>query len=221
MIQFHQFAWSPYCLVIRRLLDYGRIPYRSIEVPARDRSSIWRLTRERYYQVPVIRDGRQVVFETGPDSQVIAKYLDSRFGLGVFPPEWEGVQDLLWRYFENDVEAVGFKLNDIHWREFVPAADRCGFVRHKERRFGRGCLEEWKANEALLLSQLEGLLAPAERMLAHREFLLSSAPLFVDFCLYGMLANFLFSGHHRLPAAHARLGDWYARMSRLRKPASA
>ena len=221
MIQFYQFAWSPYCLVTRRILEFGRIPFRSVSVPAGDRSQIWRLTKERYYQVPVIKDGRQVLFETDADSQVIAKYLDSRFGLGLFPHAWDGVQDLLWRYFENEVEGVTFRLNDAHWREFVPAAETCAYLRHKERRFGRGCLDDWFARQPELLAQLESLLLPAEQMLATRPFLLADRPLFVDFCLQGMLANFLYSGHYCLPSAHGRLGDWYARISRIRMPAPA
>lgn len=221
MILFYQFAWSPYCLVTRRILEFGRIRFRTVEVPARDRSVIWRLTRERYYQVPVIKDGRQVLFETGPDSQVLAKYLDSKYDLGLFPHAWDGVQDLLWRYFENDVEGVTFRLNDAHWREFVPAADRCAYVRHKERRFGRGCLEEWFEGRDKLLAQLETLLLPAEQMLATRPFLLGERPVFVDFCLHGMLSNFLFSGHYNLPPAHARLVDWYGRVSRSKKSETA
>ena len=35
----------------------------------------------------------------------------------------------------------------------------------------------------------------------YRPFLLDQRPRFVDFDLYGILANFLYSGHYRLPAA--------------------
>lgn len=218
MIALYQFPWSPYCLVQRRILEYGRIPFRITNVSQADRRVIWRLTKERYYQVPVLRDGKAVVFETHADSQVVAKYLDSRFNLGLFPREFEGVQDLLWRYFENDVEGVAFKLNDVHWKEFVPRPEWCGFVRHKERRFGRGCLEEWRAHTPDLLLSLQALLLPAEKMLGTRSFLLTDRPLFVDFCLLGMLANFLFSGHYELPAAHVRLRDWYERLTTIQKP---
>ncbi len=217
MISLYQFPWSPYCLVTRRLLEFGRVPFRSVAVSLADRSVVWRLTRERYYQVPVIKDGPQVVFETGPDSQVIAKYLDSRFDLGLFPPEWEGVQDLLWRYFENDIEGMTFRLNDAHWREFVPAREQCGYLRHKERKFGRGCLEDWHARQPEFLAQLTGLLQPVEQMLATRTSLLAERPLFVDLCLAGMLANFLYSGHYALPATLPHLGDWYARTVRVRR----
>ena len=39
----------------------------------------------------------------------------------------------------------------------------------------------------------------------------------MDFDLWGMLANFLYSGHYQLPAAHSRLNEWYARMSKPEK----
>lgn len=179
---------------------------------------IWRLTKERYYQVPVLKDGRNVLFETGSDSQVLAKYLDQRLGLGLFPREWEGVQALVWRYFESEVEDVTFRLNDIHWREFVPKKEHCGFVRHKERRFGRGCLEAWKEREQELLADLERLLQIPEEMLATRPFLLTDRPLFADFCLRGMIANFLYTGHYAIPKTRPRLIGWMDRMSLVRLP---
>lgn len=217
MIRLYQFDWSPYCLIQRRILEYSGTRFQVVTVPSGDRTRIWKLTRERYYEVPVLQDGRQVVFETGADTQVIAKYLDSRLDLGLFPREWEGVQDVLWRYFENEVEGVGFRLNDIHWRDFVPAADRCGFVRHKERRFGRGCLEAWRQQETSLLEQMSAVLEPAERMLETRPFLLAGRPVFVDFCLYGVLGNFLYTGRYEIPAPHPRLRQWHARMRGARR----
>jgi glutathione S-transferase len=52
-------------------------------------------------------------------------------------------------------------------------------------------------------------------MLLTHPFLLEDRPHFVDFDLYGMLANFLYSGHYTLPAEHPLLREWYARMRRL------
>src|SRR5204862_371483 len=102
-------------------------------------------TRHRYYGVPIIRDGKAVVFEISDDSQVISKYVDDKLGLGLFPWELEGVQSILWRYIENEIEGVGFRLNDVYWRELVPESDRLRFLRHKDRKFGRGCINQAKA----------------------------------------------------------------------------
>src|SRR6185295_10854077 len=136
---------------------------------------------------------------------VIAKCLDAKFRLGLFPWEMEGVQSILWRYIENEIEGLGFKLNDIYWKEMVPEADRLRFLRHKERKFGRGCIEQWRAQQKEFLAQLEKRLIPFEEMLLYRPFLLDERPRFVDFDLYGMLGNFLYSRHYRLPTAHGQL----------------
>jgi len=100
----------------------------------------------------------------------------------------------------------------------VPAADRLGFIRFKERKFGRGCLEQWHAQQAHLLAELTERLLPFEQMLATRPFLLAEQPCFVDFDLFGMLANFLYSGHYGLPPIHTRLQPWYEQMSRRKCP---
>ena len=197
----------------RRILEFAGARFKITNIPSHDRSLVWRLTKHRYYGVPIVRDGKSVIFEVNDNSQVIAKYLDGRLRLGLFPWELEGVQSLLWRWIENDVEGVGFKLNDIYWREFVPASEQLPFLRHKERKFGRGCLETWKAQQAALLAQLEQVLVPFEEMLLFRPFLLDQRPRFVDFDLYGILGNFLHSGHYRLPAAHNHLRQWHRRMS--------
>ena len=111
MIELIQFPWSPYCLVQQRILEFAGVPHKITNVPPGDRSLVWRVTRQRYYQVPVLRDGRSALFETDENSQVIAKYLDAKFSLGLFPRQWAGVQNLLWRHIENDVEGFTFKLN--------------------------------------------------------------------------------------------------------------
>lgn len=210
-----QIPWSPFCLVQRRILEAASVRFRIRNVPNGERTLVWKWTKERYYQVPVLRDGDQVIFETGSNSQVIAKYLESKFQLGLFPSEWEGVQQILWRHIEGPVEDASFRLNDIYWEEMVEASDRCRFVRHKERKFGVGCLDRWKKEQKSILAGFEEALEPFERMLEHQEFLLTNRPLFVDFDLYGMVANFMYSGHYRMPKRLPRLARWYERMVRI------
>src|SRR6267142_2331479 len=137
MIELIQFPWSPFCIVQRRILEYAGARFKICNIPNGDRSLVWKL----------------------------AKYLDQKFSLGLFPAELEGVQTILWRHIENDIEGPCFKLTDIHWRNLVPKSDRLFFVRHKERKFGRGCLDQWRAQEGELLHQLEERLAPFEEML--------------------------------------------------------
>jgi glutathione S-transferase len=215
MIELIQFAWSPFCIVQRRILEFAGARFTITNIPNNDRSLVWRLTRQRYYGVPIIRHGKAVLFEVSDDSQVIAKYLDTKLKLGLFPWELEGVQSILWRYIEDQIEGACFRLNDIYWREVLPKAEQLAFLRHKERKFGRGCIEQWQAHQPELLAQLEQSLVPFEEMLMYTPFLLDQRPRFVDFDLYGMLGNFLYSGHYRLPKAHTHLAQWHRRMARV------
>ncbi|HEY5913711.1 MAG TPA: glutathione S-transferase C-terminal domain-containing protein [Verrucomicrobiae bacterium] len=215
MIELIQFPWSPFCIVQRRILEFSGARFKITNIPNTDRSLVWRLTKGRYYAVPIIRDGKSVVFEVSEDSQVIAKYLDSKLGLGLFPFEIEGIQSIVWRYIESEIEGVGFKLDDIYWREIVPTAEHLAFLRHKERKFGRGCIEQWRQHQGELLATLEERLLPFEEMLIDKPFLLGDRPRFVDFDLFGMIGNFLYSGRYRMPAKHSRLRNWHRRMARV------
>jgi len=214
MIELIQFPWSPFCIVQRRILEFSGAPFKITNIPNSDRSLVWKLTKQRYYGVPIVKDGKTVVFELNDDSQVIAKYLDAKFQLGLFPFEVEGVQAILWRYIENEIEGAAFRLNDIYWRENVPATEQLDFLRFKERKFGRGCIDQWRKQQGEWLKRLEQSLVPFEEIVAHHPFLLGDYPRFVDFDLFGMLENFLFSGHYKLPSAHNHLKDWHRRMSK-------
>ncbi|MHB8521308.1 MAG: glutathione S-transferase C-terminal domain-containing protein [Limisphaerales bacterium] len=215
MIELIQFVWSPFCIVQRRILEFAGAPFKPVNIPSTDRSLVWRLTRHRYYGVPIIKDRRTVVFELDEDSQVIGKYLDSKLRLGLFPRPWAGLQNILWRCIENEIEGVCFKLNDIYYQEFVPAGEQLAFLRHKERKFGRGCIDQWRDRQPELLEELACRLTSFEQMLADRPFLLDQRPRFVDFDLFGMLGTFLHSGHYTLPAAHTRLRGWYQRTATI------
>jgi len=217
MIELIQFPWSPYCIVQRSILEFAGARFTIINIPNQNRSLVWKLTRQRYYGVPIVKDGKTVVFELNDDSQVVAKYLDAKFQLGLFPFALEGVQSILWRYIENEIEGATFRLNDIYWRENVPSAEQLDFLRFKERKFGRGCVDQWRKQQDEWLKRLEQGLVPFEEMVAHHPFLLGDRPHFVDFDLLGMLENFLFSGHYKLPSAHNHLKDWHRRMSKLNR----
>src|SRR5207249_7673984 len=98
MIELIQFPWSPFCIVQRRILEFSGARFKITNIPNGDRSLVWRLSKQRYYGVPIIRDGKSVIFEMGADSQVIAKYVDSKLQLGLFPWELEGAPLILGRY---------------------------------------------------------------------------------------------------------------------------
>jgi glutathione S-transferase len=214
MIELIQFPWSPFCLVQRRILEFSGVRFKITNLKLTgDRSPVWKLTKQRYYAVPIIRDGRSVIFETAEESQVIGKYLDLKLGLGLFPADLEGEQSIIWRYIENDIEGLTFRLNDAYYWENVAPADQLTYLRHKERKFGRGCLDQWLTQQKPLLAELAVRLLPFEEMVTYRPFLLGTRAHFVDFDLFGMLANLLYSGHYKLPSSRPQLRKWYRRMA--------
>lgn len=216
MIELVQFPWSPFCIPQRRILEFSGVRFKIINIPPQDRALVWKLTKQRYYGVPIIRDGAKIVFDDTDDQQIVAKYLDAKLKLGLFPAAHEGVQSLLWRHIESDIEGATFRLNDSQYRDFVKPADQLQYLRFKERKFGRGCIEQWRQGQNVWLKKLEAALVPYEQMLAHSEFLLGERPLFVDFDLFGMLENFLFSGHYSLPKSQPNLREWHRCMKTIR-----
>ena len=216
MIELIQFPWSPFCLPTRRILEFSGAKFKIINVPAQERSLVWKLTKGQYYGLPTLRDGKKIVFDDTDDQQIVAKYLDRELELGLFPAAQEGVQSLLWRQIENEIEGATFRLNDIYYRENAPAVEQLQYLRFKERKFGRGCIAQWHKDQKVWLKKLEAALIPYEQMLAHSEFLLDDRPLFVDFDLFGMLANFLYPGHYSLPKSMPNIREWHQCMKTIR-----
>src|ERR1035438_8659101 len=92
MIELVQFPFSPFCIPQRRILEFSGEKFKIINILPQERALVWKLTRQKYYGVPVIRDGSQVIFDDTDDQQIVAKYLDEKLDLGIFPAEREGVQ---------------------------------------------------------------------------------------------------------------------------------
>ena len=72
-------------------------------------------------------------------------------------------------------------------------------IRHKERKFGKGCVQAWTSQRKDLCRQFAELLKPFDNMLSQSPFLIADRPLFVDYDLYGVIENYLFNGKTKLP----------------------
>ena len=71
MIELIQFPWSPFCIVQRCILEFAGVRFKIINIPNQNRSLVWKLTKQRYYGVPVVRDGKTVVFELKDRKSVV------------------------------------------------------------------------------------------------------------------------------------------------------
>jgi len=210
----YQMAYSPFCIPITEALRACGVSFETKEIPNWDRSELLRLTNGEYYQVPVlVHDGR-VVTESNAGSEDIAHYVDQHFAKGrLFPERLEGLQQIVIEFLSDDVEFETFRLLDPHTLDQItdPVA-RGLFLRHKERKFGRGCVEQWRRDAAAIRAEGDRLLGRFETTLRHSPFLFGDAPVYSDFLLYGVLGNLTYGGHNRLNAEQSALKQWSERL---------
>jgi len=212
MLTLIQFPWSPFCITIRHILTHHRIPFQIQNIAYHDRAPIITATKGRGHTVPCLINGKRGICDVTDFGQEVARYVDRRYKLNLFPKSFEGLQLILSRYIENDLESVGFKIDDTYVIPTRPLVERTMLIRHKERKFGKGCVQEWTTHRRYLCSQFTELLKPIDNMLATSPFLLTNHPLFVDYNLYGVLGNYLFSGKTKLPKLK-HLQRWYQVMA--------
>ncbi len=211
--ELYQFPYSPFCIPIIRVLEAGGVDYDSVEIPQWDRSEIIKLTNGAYYQVPVLKYGSTIVYETGDDTQDVARFVSDTFlGGRLFPASAQGLHEIVLRYLENDVEGVSFRLSDPERIDGIEdLVARTVSIRHKERKFGRGCLEQWRAQKDSIRREVTNLLRPLDSRLTQSRFLFSDdSPVYADFLLYGLIGNILWGGFEEIPAGLDAVARHYA-----------
>jgi len=214
MITLIQFPWSPFCITIRRILERHKIAHRLRNIaPDTDRGVVIRATKGLGYSVPCVVDGKRAVVDLTAFGQEVARYVDRKYRLGLFPGDKEGIQLILAHYIENELEDVGFRVNDSYIVPTLPLLERVMLIRYKERKFGKGCLAHWTRDRKQLSRQFGELLKPMDNTLASSACLLGERPLFVDYDLYGIVENYLYSGTTRLPALK-HLRRWHRALGR-------
>jgi glutathione S-transferase len=214
---------SPFCLAVQRLLEGAGAAFTLLEPALWDRRPVIALTDGAYYSIPVLVDAERspavVVYEARDDGQDVARYVDQKYGLGVFPAHLAGLHEILVQYAEGQVEDTGFRLNDAYFLPSLPdVVERTMYVRHKERKFGRGCVQQWLEQAPQLRARLAELLAPLEEMLSRGPFLLGKQPVYADYALHGVLGNYTYSAQNRLPEGLTRLAQWYDTLPGVRLP---
>ncbi len=214
----YQMMHSPFCIPITAALRACAVEFETREIPNWDRRELLRLTAGAYYQVPVLDHGGRLIFESGAGSQDVARYVDATFAGGrLFPPQFDGLQEIVLANLEGEIEGRTFKLVDIHYvPAIVDVAERGMVIRHKERRFGRGCLAQWSANAAELRAEADALLERFEKTLRHSPFIFGAAPIYADFALFGILSNLTYQGWNKLGPEQATLATWRERFTAWR-----
>ncbi len=206
----YQMEYSPFCIPITAALRASGAAFETREIPNWDRTELLRLTAGAYYQVPVlVHDGR-VVTESSADSEDIARYVDAHFSGGrLFPGALDGLQKIVIEFLGDDVEFHTFRLQDPFTRDRITDPIARGlFLRHKERKFGRGCVEQWQRDAVQIRAEADRLLERFETTLRHSPFLFGDTPVYCDFLLFGVLGNLTYADHNPLHAEQSALAKF-------------
>ncbi|MCE0484675.1 MAG: methyltransferase domain-containing protein [Methylacidiphilales bacterium] len=215
-IRLYQYSYSPFCIPIELALRHSGIPFEVMNLRTGDPSPVVQLTKGEYYMVPVLEDlfSHDLIYDRSPSGDDVPRYIDNLAPLmRLFPTEVEGIQRIFLNYIENECESHGFKVCDAYRDNWIKSdLERGLHCRHKERKFGPGCIEEWQRNIAALIQKFHHSIQPFEQILANRPFLTGDQPVYADYALCGVIGNFLFPGNTALPENCLMLEAWYTKM---------
>ena len=215
-LRLYQYEYSPFCIPIELALRHSGIAYDIVNLHVGDPTPVIQLTKAEYYQVPVIEDlfNHEVIFDKSPEGNDVPRYVDSLAPLmRLFPDEVAGEHKILLHYIENECEDRSFKVCDAHWDKWIKNDIERGLHRrHKERKYGKGCLDEWLRDIKQLTEAFHACIQPFEKILGQKPFLTGDRPVYADYALCGVIGNFLFPRVTALPENCLMLEAWYTKM---------
>ena len=220
-VTIYQTELSPYCIPIVAIFKALGVPHRTVNISHGDRVQIIKLTGGAYYQVPLLVHGRRPIYESGAETIDVPRYVDKTFaGDRLFPAPLEGLQQILVPRIENELEAITFRLIDPFYADSIKdLVERTMLIRFKERRFGRGCVEQWRKAAPELRKQARVALMPFDLMARNGAFLLGDVPVYTDYALLGVIGNMTYKGWNKLPPGLSGLEEWLARIRAWKFPA--
>lgn len=212
------FPHNCFCVAIFQSLKACRADPTIKTVSHGNRSEVIHLTKGACYQIPVLQDGATVIWESEADSQDIAEYVDAKYGNGrLFPSKTRALQDLILPHLEENCHHAVEMLTDVHFIAGIEdIAEKVMIVRHKERKFGKGCVDKWRAEIPQLYSKLERFVAPFEQLLFPNDFLLGDQPVYLDFMLFGIFTDLTYKNYYPFPEKYKALRSWYQRLAEFR-----
>lgn len=213
MLTLYQFATSPFCAKVRKILDYKGLAYEVAEVDYLERKELLIASGQLMVPALTLDSGVTIV-----DSDAIADALEDQYPEPtIFPDRWRGVHLALARYFDTELEdalfraALPFELQ--HYAR--QGRDREAFYRIvRDRKYGAGFCDEMIRDRQLNLERAHRMLAPLEDTFADRAFLLGRIG-YADFSLYAQLTYLSLSEELALPDAYGGLRAFYGRMDRI------
>jgi glutathione S-transferase len=209
----YQFATSPFCAKVRKILDFKGLDYRVVEVDYLERKELILASGQLMVPALSLATGETII-----DSDRIAARLDQLYPEPtLFPPEWRGIHLALARYFDSEFEDALFRaaLPDEIAHYARQGRDREAFYRLiRERKYGVGFCDDVVSSHASHWTRAHELLAPLDDTLRERAFLLGRIG-YADFALYGQLRYLAISGVLKIPGEMTSLRAYYGRVDRI------
>lgn len=214
-MKLYEFRTSPFAAKVRMVLALKRLPYEAIEVPYLDRREL--LERSGGIMVPVLIDGAVVVC----DSPRITAHLDERYAPSLRPGGLLAAARVFEEWSDNLLEETVFRLTAPAVQRLITAnnggrPDVAAIYRFsKERKYGTGCLESWRADESLHALRIAAMLAPLAQTVAEQPYLLGAEPTLADAAVWGQLNIIEQAWPGRVAELVPGLGTWLECMNRL------
>ncbi|HTV25787.1 MAG TPA: glutathione S-transferase [Polyangiaceae bacterium] len=184
-MKLYRFSYSPFARKVQMVLELLGRPHELVDVPYSDRDELASVTGG-YIAVPVWVSAGEVTYDS---RRICERLLADDAAHTLAPSPLEGP---IWAYADfcdGPLEDVLFRVASPALREHKASpGDRALFTFIKERKFGAGCVEQWRRDQGVLLDRARQLLAPTLRTLAQVPFLFGAAPTLADAALYGNLA---------------------------------
>lgn len=212
-LRLYQFLGSPFCAKVRKILDFKGADYEVVEVDYLERRELLAASGQIMVPALTLEDG-----STLSDSARIADRLEDLYPEPtLLPSGWGGMHRAMADYIDNHLEEQIFAaaLPDelAHYRS--QGRDREAFWRLiRERKYGAGFVDRIIAEHPAHLARAVEALKRFEDAIGERAFLFGRIGL-ADFCLYGQLTYFSFSGELKIPRELKNLRAYYGRVDRI------
>lgn len=209
-MKLYRFEYSNYSRKTQMVLDLLGLGYQLVDVPYGDRTELVAVSGG-YVQVPVLVDDAGKV--TVDSRAICALLLTGERAERLVPSPWQGP---IWAYndwADGPLEDVTFRLGSPGVRRrFARPADAAMFTFIKERKFGRGCVEDWEHAAGELVARIRTMLAPTLQTLRQRAFIFGDNPTLADAALYGQCAMLRYADPVMPAALAPALGEWMERL---------
>ena len=204
-MRLYQFTYSPFAAKVRIALKLKHLDCELAEVPYTNRAELVKVSGG--IGIPVLIDGATVI----SDSPRITAHLETKSGPSL---RSNPLAVVLEQWADNWFEETAFRLACPGLEDRMGATQgeeaRLMFRLVKERRYGAGCISQWRAEQAKYSAETKSMLAPIVEAVRATGFVLGNSASVADAAVAGQL--------HMVEAAIPgwvkrevpALAEWYA-----------